>query len=107
MARGAKPGERRGGRRKGAQNKATKTRLEIVATASAGGITPLELMLSTMRSFWSGATDKTGRIVNEERAELAAKWAEKAAPFVHPKLTSVEASIDGPASHEDALAELE
>jgi hypothetical protein len=74
MARGgARPGA---GRRKGALTKRTR---EIAEQAVASGMTPLEVMLSAMR-------------FHVERGDLdkAAAVAKDAAPYIHPKLASVE-----------------
>ena len=50
--------------------------------AEAGGIMPLEFMLQVMR-------DETA-----ERAERL-DMAKAAAPYVHPRLSSVEAKVEG------------
>ena len=74
----------RGGKRQGAGRKpgatTTKTR-EIADKAAAGGITPLEFMLSVLR---------------DESAPTDARFeaAKQAAPYIHPKLSSIEAKID-------------
>jgi hypothetical protein len=74
MARGGKrPGA---GRKPGALNKRTQ---EIAAAATAEGMTPLEFLLNTMR-------DPT----KEYAQRLTA--ARDAAPYVHPRLASVEHS---------------
>lgn len=72
MARG---GKREGaGRPAGAANVRTR---EIADSAASKGLTPLEFMLNVLRDK-DAAMDKR-------------MWAaEKAAPFVHPKLASVE-----------------
>ena len=62
-----------GGRKEGTPNKATATR---EAEIRAAGVTPLEFMLGVMRD--------DGKTV-ELRLEAAAK----AAPYVHPRLSSV------------------
>ena len=55
MPRGARPGERRGGRRKGSRNRTTiahEASARITADqAAAEGLTPLEMMLANMRHF--------------------------------------------------------
>lgn len=79
MPRGAAPGERRGGRARGTRNKKTAEQVEAIA---ASGLTPLEFLLSVMR-------DDKAPI--ERRLDAAGK----AAPFVHAKLSSIEAKIDG------------
>jgi hypothetical protein len=75
MPRGSRPGERRGGRRKGTPNKATAARQAAVA---ASGLTPLDYLLSVMRD--EGADPHT-------RLDAA----KAAAPFVHPRMAQVEA----------------
>lgn len=74
MARGSKPGERRGGRKPGVPNKATQERQAEVA---ASGLTPLDYMLTIMRD----------EEANPARRDEMAK---AAAPYVHPKLAAVE-----------------
>lgn len=105
--RGAKPGERRGGRSKGTPNKANKERERIIA---ADGITPLEVMLKRMR-YHSAKADKAIKSKDESGAEkhmaLADDAAKAAAPYVHPKLSSVEMSGGLALSHEDAIGQLE
>src|SRR6202023_4329473 len=73
--RGSKPGERRGGRKKGTPNKAT-TAAAIRAEVAASGEIPLDYMLRVMR---------------DETAEPARRdaMAKAAAPYVHPSLASV------------------
>lgn len=72
------------GRPKGSQNKATKKRKEIAAAALDAGKTPLDVMLEAMRD----AFDAGGAIA-------AQPFAVAAAPYVHPKLSSVDASVTG------------
>ena len=71
---GSKPGEYRGGRKKGTPNKASIARQEAIA---ASGLTPLDYMLSVMR---------------DEAAEPGARLdaAKAAAQYVHPKLQPVD-----------------
>ena len=50
MARGSKPGERRGGRQRGTPNKATVAKAAALASASADPtITPIQFLLGVMR----------------------------------------------------------
>lgn len=78
MARG---GKRVGaGRKVGSQVKRTQ---EIIAKAAAEGISPLEVLLTSMRMAWES-----------KDADKACAWAEKAAPYVHPRLAAVEHSGD-------------
>ncbi|HET9159667.1 MAG TPA: hypothetical protein VFN88_03575 [Caulobacteraceae bacterium] len=76
MARGgARPGA---GRKPGAASKKTR---EIADKAAAEGLTPLEYMLGILR---------------DEQQPVAMRFeaAKHAAPFVHPKLSSIEAKVD-------------
>lgn len=69
-------GKKTGGRAKGVPNKASAAKAAKVA---ASGLTPLDYMLNVMRD---DDADKADRM-----------WAaEKAAPYVHAKLASVEHS---------------
>lgn len=79
------------GRPKGAVNKATAKARDA---AEAGGILPLDFMLSIMR-------DETAE--RGERLDMA----KAAAPYVHAKLAAIEHSGDMTLHHEDALGELE
>jgi hypothetical protein len=81
---GARPGA---GRRPGAINKATAKAREA---AEAGGIMPLDFMLSIMRD---------PEAERSERLDMA----KAAAPYVHAKLASVKHSGGLSFSHEDAL----
>lgn len=87
MRGGKRPGA---GRPKGSENKATRKRREIAEAALEQGITPLEVMLQTMREKWE-AGDKEG----------ACQVAKDAAPYVHPKLSSVNANVDGTFAYRD------
>jgi hypothetical protein len=67
------------GRPKGAQNKAT---AEREAKIAASGLTPLDYMLALLR--------------DESRDEAQRFEAAKAAaPYVHPRLSTIDASIEG------------
>jgi hypothetical protein len=79
-----------GGRQKGVANKRTR---EIADAAVREGLTPLEWMLQVLRD----------ENVDPERRDEMAK---AAAPYIHPRLSNVEAKIDL-TGHEAALAELE
>lgn len=85
---GARPGA---GRKKGAPNKASAKR---EAEVKASGITPLDYLLEIMRD------DKSEKGVRLDAAKAAA-------PYVHPKLSSVEMSGGLTINHEDALDQLE
>jgi len=83
----------RGGSRPGAGRKpgaATKRTREIADKAAASGITPLEYMLGILND---GAADPAQRF----------EAAKHAAPYVHPKLSSIAVGGDdeaGPIKHE-------
>lgn len=74
MRGGRRPGA---GRPVGAQNRRT---AEQVAAVAAGGITPLDYLLSVMRN-------------EENDTPTRVDAAHKAAPFVHARLSSVEAAV--------------
>lgn len=78
MARGSAPGERRGGRKKGAPNRKTAALQEA---AAAAGIMPLDVMLNTMRWHYDA-----------KRYDEAHAAARDAAPYLHPKLAAIEHS---------------
>lgn len=67
-------GKKTGGRQKGSRNKATARREREIAK---GGDTPLEYMLKVMRNAKADAT---------RRDDMA----KAAAPYVHPKLASLQ-----------------
>jgi hypothetical protein len=73
MARGRKTG----GRQKGTRNRATE---EARAAAEATGILPLDYMLSVMRDPRADVKRRDG-------------MAAAAAPYLHPKLSSVDAKL--------------
>jgi hypothetical protein len=64
---------------------ATRKTREIAERAAELGITPLEVMLQTMHHFWN-FTDDEGRPARKWIE--AAAMAEKAAPFIHPRLSN-------------------
>jgi hypothetical protein len=88
---GSKPGERRGGRQKGTKNVATVKRNEAVAAIKASGKDPLTFFMDVL-----GSPDAPFDV------RFAA--AREAAPYMHPKLASIEARSGGQ-THEDRLAE--
>lgn len=88
MALGAKTG----GRQKGTPNRANAERQQAIAES---GLTPLEFLLSLMRD-------------DTKALDVRADAAKAAAPYVHPKLASVEFNGHlGLTLHEEALSELE
>lgn len=114
--RGPKPGIRIGGRQKGAKNKATiaKERLhnERVEAAANEGISPLEVMLENMRFAHSQAAETLAKMVGLESVEpqdlkelltlrgIAQECAKEAAPYLHPRLSAIEANVTGSVKHD-------
>jgi hypothetical protein len=93
LNRGAPGGKRPGaGRPKGSKNKAT---VERQAVITADGITPLDYLLKVVRD-------------EGELRPVRIDAANKAAPYVHPRLAAVEhtGKGGGPIQHEE-LSELE
>lgn len=87
MARGSLPGERRGGRQKGAKNKKTEIRKQLVEDALADGLQPIHYLLKIMRGEETADKDK-----------LAAAIA--AAPYIHPRLSAIEANVSASVKHD-------
>lgn len=94
----------RGGSREGSGRKAgavTKKTREIAEKAHEQGITPLEVMLGTMRELWQMAEDGNLAMQGDKMTTpldlrmMASEVAQKAAPFVHAKLANVTAEITG------------
>ena len=88
--RGAKPGERRGGRKKGTQNKKNAAMIEAVEKS---GITPLAYMLKVMRNR---------KAVVQRRDDMA----KSAAPYVHPRLAAFMAKVNAPGEDWDEIFKL-
>ena len=76
---GARPGA---GRPPGSTNQRS---AEIARQASEAGITPIEVMLSAMRQLWEEGTSTSIR--------EAARIAKDAAPYVHPRLASIDQTV--------------
>ena len=93
----AKGGRRAGaGRKAGTRNKATVEREQfvcaVVAQATASGQSPLDVMLSIMRS-------------EEAPMGMRFKAAVEAAPYIHAKLSSVDMKADVKVSTEEQILE--
>jgi hypothetical protein len=97
----------RGGKRDGAGRKAgsasTKTR-DIADKAAEEGITPLEFMLNIMRDESMPENAEPAQMIALKNMRFEA--AKAAAPYIHPKLSSVEMNANV-TNHEGALDELE
>ena len=81
-----------GGRQKGTPNKCTAERQVAIAAIKASGKSPM--------AFFAD-------LLGNEQAPLELRFqaAKELAPYVHPKLASIESRTGG-MSHEDRLAEL-
>lgn len=107
----AKGGARKGaGRPTGIPNKLTQ---QSIDKAVALGVTPLDVLLEGMHYYYNlsksdphgYAFDQEGKIILSYRG-AAKDYAIAAAPYVHPKLSAIQANIVVN-DHEKALAELE
>lgn len=117
--RGPKPGTGAGGKRSGSGRKkgaATKRTREIAdKLAESGEMTPLEYMLGVLREtpekikaqYDSGEIDAVEYAVKmTELIKRRDNAAEKAAPYIHPRLASIEAKVED-SGHEKWLALME
>lgn len=93
MARG---GARKGaGRKRGTVSQQTREKRELAAKVAAEGVTPLEVMTTTMRELWNQAQPpQPGAAMNMGKAMQAVVIAEKVAPYIHPRLSAVSAEVD-------------
>lgn len=103
MARGgARPGA---GRKTGALTKKTR---KVAEEISAKGDTPLET-LNELRVWSMGifrkALAEQDHVKAADAAEFAADIAHKQAPFVHPKLSAIEAKLDAEVSAKPSIIE--
>jgi hypothetical protein len=85
---GARPGA---GRRAGGKNRRTAEREKAIAES---GLSPLEYLIQVYRD----EAEDTGKRLDAAKA---------AAPYLHPRLSSVQVSGDLTINHEQALKELE
>lgn len=111
---GKQPGA---GRPKGAKNTRTQ---ELVARAAEEGIMPIEVMLNDMRYFYNLGENKMRLAEQEpdgkkqakhfrgalELKTIARDCARDAAPYIHPKLASLQGKVEV-INTEAKLAELE
>lgn len=97
-----------GGARKGAGRKpgsATAKTREIADRAAAEGVTPLEVMLKTMRALVDKATESDPQNPDISMLVEASAVAKDAAPYMHPRLSSVEMNATV-ATHEASIDDL-
>jgi len=86
-------GKREGsGRKRGALNSMS---MEAREKAAAEGITPLEVMLTSMREAWDVAQTTEDPKLKIEAQAAAVQVAQVAAPYVHPRLAATEVKVDG------------
>lgn len=103
-------GKRAGsGRKKGSVTRITR---EVAEKLIPQGITPLEVMLKTMRALWDKAQpvpvdEKTGLPgpIDLEAAKEAMVVADRAAPYCHARIASIEPVVPKPV--EDELSVIE
>lgn len=79
-----------GGRKPGSLNKTSR---EIAEQAAKSGISPLEVMIGTMRELWEQAEQQDDPGARMALKQQAAEAAVKAAPYMHPRLANVESNI--------------
>jgi len=72
-------GVKTGGRTKGTPNKRTLANQDLMAQATCPEMTPLAVMLKAMKLAW-----------DKKDYAAAANFAKDAAPYLHPKLSSIE-----------------
>lgn len=101
ISKNIKGGARKGaGRKPGSPNKKTS---EVVRKAEESGIMPLEFMLNIMRSGTPNAEMTPQECI--DFAALRFEAAKAAAPYLHPKLSSIEVNANISA-HESSLDDL-
>lgn len=86
----------RGGYRPGAGRKkgAAEIRSRRIANELAReGLTPLEVMVATMRELWQQAQAAAMPAERLEKQLAACSVAERAAPYIHPRLAAVAATV--------------
>lgn len=104
-------GKKTGGRGRGTRNKLTVEReteqAVIVAEAKAAGLTPLEVMLENMRFAHQQADELIAKVAEANNLalddlktalgmrKLAEDCARDAAPYVHPRLQSIQHAGEG------------
>lgn len=97
MRGGPRPGS---GRPKGSKDVKTRAKAEAAVQAAKEGISPLDVLLRTMRHLWKEAEaldEKTGRVVlNPDKAKEAVVVASAAAPYCHAKIAQKEEIVPPP-----------
>src|SRR5262245_22616905 len=70
------------GRKPGSKTRRTREEQALIDRLRAGGLQPLEIMLFVMRDHFAAG-----------RYDMAAEVAALAAPYVHPKLSAIQATV--------------
>lgn len=113
----------RGGRQPGAgrpKGAITSKAQQVLSSAALEGISPLEVLLNDMRFFYNLGENKMTEAAMQEPGkkqaaafrsacslkEISRNCARDAAPFIHPKLASLQANVQV-TNIEAELAELE
>lgn len=94
----------RGGKRQGAGRKpgsATKRTRAIADKAAEQGVTPLEVMLDSMKAYTDQAKKSKDPAMKLKLMAEAASVAKDAAPYMHPRLQAIEhtGGDGGPIDH--------
>ena len=84
---GFRPGA---GRKKGAAEVRTR---RIANELAREGLTPLEVMIATMRELWLHAQSAATPAERLERQRAACGVAKEAAPYIHPRLAAVSTTV--------------
>ena len=82
------------GRKKGGTNQGTRDKQEFAHKCASAGITPAEVMVANMRYFSRKRRDPACRLLSQ-------KCANDAAPYMHPRLNSINADVHTTLSLED------
>ena len=82
----------KGGRPKGSMN--IRTRELMRQYLNDGEVTPLEIFVECMRGAWKKAQTAKRPEKREKAIKLATEYAERAAPYLHPALRSIEMTGD-------------
>ena len=85
-------GKKTGGRQKGSVNKRTEGKRVLIRQQTGEGVTPLEVLLGSMRKAWEKGIEHEN-YGNHSEAEACRKTAcahaVDAAPYLHPKLSTI------------------
>lgn len=105
MPRGSKPGERRGGRKKGTPNKRSTEKAQELQTYIAAQVLeakrtdydPVEAIQEITRwaqEQWRSAIVSQNMVEAIAWADRVNEWGKQAAPYIRPRLSAVEAKVN-------------